>query len=198
MATIVSKRSAAFATGPRKRSKLNYDVAVLKKKMALRAPELKVMVVAREIAQLDNDALSQIVLTDAIIQGTGNGERIGERIKIMKIELTGNFMGSENADCLLVKCVSATAPQLADFSSAQGSQCNNAIARTIWRATRSTPGGPTNDSYTVSFGSSGLLVEYVDGTTATKRNPLNMCNINRSGNNSLLISWTARIWYYDC
>lgn len=87
---------------------------------ALRKPEMKMQDFNYVNATLADGALATIVELTAIAEGTGVNERIGNRIKIHRIEVRGT-LGAENVDAYIIQGHTTTAPVYANFYAYQGS-----------------------------------------------------------------------------
>jgi hypothetical protein len=155
-------------------------------------PEVKELLLPFNIAQVNNGAGSFTVATD-IVQGTAANNRLGNRVKLLSIEVTGKMdFGS-----LLLVCPknSFIAPSLANFSNGLVPFYDADQGWTVlaW--------SPDVNNQICDYGRlrkrfpNGMDVQW-DGVSACK-NHIYLCIINRTGVNLTNISGNIRLRYVD-
>lgn len=155
-------------------------------------PEVKELLLPFNIAQINAGAVSVTVATD-IVQGTAANNRLGNRVKLLSIEVTGKMdFGS-----LLLVCPknSFIAPSIANFSNGlipfyDADQGWTVLA---W--------SPDSQNIVCDYGArvkkfpNGMDVQW-DGVSACK-NHIYLCIINRTGVNLTTVSGNIRLRYVD-
>jgi hypothetical protein len=110
--------------GPRRvvRAKRPSRKTRLNRQLALRTPEIKDITLSRSIAQLDNGAITSSPIFETIVQGNAGNQRIGDRIRVLSIEISGRPMGEVNNSTFTFICpkLSSRTPLLGDFTPAVG------------------------------------------------------------------------------
>jgi hypothetical protein len=164
----------------------------LSRALALRKPEIKEYLAERVIPQLDNSTISTTLVTD-IIQGPGFSERIGDKIKVLSIEVWGH-VGAERVNWASLYCpknnsqVSST-----DFvGTAQGLIHSN----TAWELGKFHGYGETNCFIMKKSFPLGMDIHW-NNDGVVQRNPVYLTFGNRSGLNVTLIAATFRVRYVD-
>lgn len=156
-------------------------------------PEVKELLLPFNIAQINNLGFQAVLCTD-IVQGTSANNRLGNRVKLLSIEITAK---NEFASMLVVCPKNAfIAPTAANFSLSVAPFYD---ADQGWTLMSWQPDFP--NSTVVQYGAlkkkfpNGMDVQW-DGTSACK-NHIYLCFYNRSGSNAVNISGTIRLRYVD-
>jgi len=176
--------------------------ARLNRQLALRTPEVKDVTLNRTIAQLDNNSSSCLPIFETILQGAAGNQRIGDRIRVLSIEISGRAMGDVNNSVFQFVCpnISTRTPALSDFTSAVGNLYDLSRGWVVMYFLRDS--GSLNALQTMkkTF-AKGMLVTYDpdigESTQVVTKNEVYACNINRTGVNVTNISYSIRIRYVD-
>lgn len=170
--------------------------------LALRMPEIKDITLSRSIAQLDNGAITAAPLFENILQGAAGNQRVGDRIRILSVEISGRAMGDvNNATCTLVCPKIATrTPALADFTPVTGTLYDTTRGWSLMHFVRDSGSLNTLQTNRYTF-PKGMLVTYDpdigETTQVVIQNEVYVCQINRTGVNVTNISYSIRIRYVD-
>lgn len=156
-------------------------------------PEVKELLLPFNIAQINNLGFQAVLCTD-IVQGTAANNRLGNRVKLLSIEITAK---NEFASMIVVCPKNAfISPSAANFSLSVAPFYD---ADQGWTLMAWQPDFP--NSTVVNYGvmkknfPNGMDVQW-DGASACK-NHIYLCFYNRSGANAVNISGTIRLRYVD-
>lgn len=193
-----AKRERAMgAYWPSKRRKT--ELTKLKKKVQRLTPELKHYQGGFTLAQQNNGAFTVSGLMVNIQQGDAVNNRSGDKIRVYKIELSGQLKGNNSSmDVLVVKPKVANAnPAATDFTTPScGALYNPTKGRTLLTLQEMGTDTTTyNFKRKITFGSQGLIVNY-DGANMEK-NECFIIHQNNTGTNITGIDFSFRIWFTD-
>jgi len=190
--------------GPRRvvRAKRPSRKTRLNRQLALRTPEIKDVTLSRVIAQLDNGAITSAPIFEQIAQGTAGNQRVGDRIRVLSIEISGRPMGEVNNStfAFIRPKIATRTPVLTDFTPAVGTLYDTSRGWVVMHFVRDS--GSINALQTMkkTF-SKGMLVTYdpdiLEGPQVVTQNEVYATNINRTGVNVTAISYSIRIRYVD-
>lgn len=102
---------------PKAAAPLAKRVKTLEYKVAARTPETKMQILS--FSGTIADGAAQVLEFTAVAEGTGANERLGNKIRILRIETRGD-LGADNVDMYFIQCHTTTAPAYANFASYQG------------------------------------------------------------------------------
>lgn len=197
------KMKGKYSYAPRKRARTNTaTLMALKRQVAYSRPEMKIITYEYNYAtatggtDIADDVLQQISLCGGISEGTGVDERIGEKIRIWRVEVRG--VSDVGLDHYLLQKHSVTGPIEADFTDEPGAFILSAATNSKfseWKHYRSFNSTGALDAlkFVQSF-PTGLIVKY-NGTTIHS-NDLVFCSLNRFGS-AQGVSCNIRVWYTD-
>jgi len=190
--------------GPRRvvRAKRPSRKTRLNRQLALRTPEIKDITLSRSIAQLDNGGITSSPIFETIVQGNAGNQRVGDRIRVLSIEISGRPMGEVNNSTFTFICpkLSSRTPLLGDFTPAVGTLYDTSRGWVVMHFVRDS--GSINALQTMkkTF-PKGMLVTYdpdiLEGTQTVTQNEVYAVNVNRTGVNVTAISYSIRIRYVD-
>jgi len=176
--------------------------AKLSRALVLRTPEVKDITLNRTVAQLDNNSITSSPLFEQILQGAAGNQRVGDRIRVLSIEISGRAMGDvNNATCALICPKIATrTPVLTDFTNAVGTLYDTTRGWVVMHFVRDS--GSLNVLQRARYNfPKGMLVTYDPdiGETAqvVTQNEVYVTQINRTGVNVTNLSYSIRIRYVD-
>lgn len=158
-------------------------------------PEVKELLVPFTILQVDNNAVVNVLATP-INQGVAGNQRVGNRVKLLSIEVTGQF---EFGSMLLVCPKNSTEPPLiGQFSNGKVPFFD---ADRGWTVFGFSPGALAQTNTVMDYGQlvkrfpRGMNLEY-DANTPTK-NALFLSFVNRQGLNLTNVSGNIRLRFVD-
>lgn len=169
-------------------------------------PEVKeLLFTVNDNSNLLNQAILITNLTSGITQGVAGNQRIGNRIKLLSIEITGRACGNQRCDGYIV-CPknSFTAPTQANFSLSAGARYDADVGWTIMQFapfTGNMKGNAFNDWFPPGMlhykWTNGMEVQY-DAANSTK-NAVFMVIRNGTGLNlnAIDVSCTVRLRFVD-
>jgi len=201
----MSKRytTSPWDTRPFKRAKPNNNVNAkitrLQRKVNLVAPELKHYIGGRTLTTLTTGSVSTLDIGSLIVQGTNANERVGDRIKIMKIVIAGQIFGATTGamvDMKLVRTKGTSAPVYADYQSNIGSTLNPNVGWQLLDLGVDRSGLPVNSRKEYHW-KNGLTVEFDRTVDAAIKNCLWLAHVNNSGSTASSINFSYVIYYYD-
>lgn len=176
--------------------------AKLSRSLALRTPEVKDIILNRTIAQLDNNSITSAPLFEQILQGATGIQRVGDRIRVLSIEISGRAMGDvNNSTCALI-CpkISTRTPLITDFTNAVGTLYDTTRGWVVMHFVRDSGNLNILNTKRYTF-PKGMLVTYDpdvgETTQVVTQNEVYVSNINRTGVNVTNISYSIRIRYVD-
>jgi hypothetical protein len=161
-------------------------------------PEVKELILPISVAQVNNGTVS-VTLVTQITQGTGGNQRIGNRCKLLSIEMTGRLagLGADASALLVVPKNSILSPDLANFSDGVAPCYDADRGWTIMGFTPGSKGANTLIDYgdKVYTFTNGMHVQF-DGGNPVK-NAVFLCIVNRTGTNVTGISGNIRMRFTD-
>lgn len=178
-------------TRPYKRTK-SMTVPVSRRPLV---PEVKELLVPFNILQVNNNDVS-VNLATPINQGVAGNQRIGNRVKLLSIEITGKLdFGS-----VLLVCPKNTnsPPSIGQFSNGLVPFYDADVG---WTVMGFTPGALAQVNQIIDYGQMvkkfprGMNLEF-DAGTPTK-NALYLCFVNRTGVNLTNVSGNIRLRFVD-
>jgi len=190
--------------GPRRivRAKRPSRKARLNRQLALRMPEVKDVTLQRTIAQLDNNSISSAPIFETILQGAAGNQRIGDRIRVLSIEIAGRPMGDVNNSTFTFVCpkIATRTPLLADFTNSVGTLYDTSRGWVLMHFVRDSGNLNALQTMKKTF-PKGMLVTYDpdigETTQVVTQNEVYAVNVNRTGVNVTNISYAIRIRYVD-
>ena len=96
--------------------------AKLTRSLALAKPEVKDLVLSESTATLANGSISTKAILDEILPGVAQGQRVGLRIRVLSIQISGRPWGDTNNPLfsLIVPNEAQEPPSTADFGTTVG------------------------------------------------------------------------------
>lgn len=158
-------------------------------------PEVKELLIPFTVPQVDNNTVVNVLATP-INQGVAGNQRVGNRVKLLSIEVTGQLdFGS-----MLLVCPknSSEPPLISQFSNGKVPFFD---ADRGWTLMGFSPGALGNVNTIMDYGQlvkkfpRGMNLEY-DANIPTK-NALFLCFVNRTGVNITGISGNIRLRFVD-
>jgi len=167
---------------------------------SLRKPEVKDLVIAKNVAQLDNGNIDTAPIFDLITLGASGAQRIGDQIRVLSIEVAGRAMGEVNNASFVLVCPNEATrvPLLTDFADRPGNLMDLSHGWVLMHHIRDS--GSLNclqvEKYTFP---KGMIVKYDRRTDISRaiKNQVYSCTINTTGANVTAISYSIRIRYVD-
>lgn len=158
-------------------------------------PEMKVYHVTSTTA-VSTGAVGLVQLSD-ITQGDGVGQRVGNRIKIWRVEIRGEI--DAGASVLLLQCHTGATVSYGELDLSRGAGVSPQFLNskyTEWAFTNVTPHQTTYNPIRIIRKFRGMEVTYPDSTTTALRNRLTLVIQNVTGS-SINKSLSARVWFTD-
>jgi len=177
----------------------------LTRALALRKPEVKDVVLTRQISSLDATAegtVNRVGIFSPIVQGTLNSNRIGDKIRVLSIQVTGRVTGiNENTSFqLLCPNNSQRLPVITDFAQGLGNLYDLSNGWVLCNFVRDAA-GQTIMNYTHKF-PLGMVVHYDQPSEAfpagqVSKNEVYATNINTTTSDITGINYSIRIRFVD-
>lgn len=185
------KRTVTYDGPPR----LNKRLRRMETQIRRNRPEMKNKIFSSS-ANVAAGALTNQTLTN-IDQGDDIDERIGNNIRIWRIEVRGNL--AVGLDQLVVQQHTTTSPTYASFTTTQGAMIiasNTNSLFTEWHHYNTRVSSGEQFRYFVKF-PKGMVVHF-NGTAGTSgcRNEVALTTVNNTAG-TLGLSYNARVWYTD-
>jgi len=201
---MVLKRTYQAGYTPRKRRKVSRTT--LTRALALRKPEVKDIVLSRNLPQLDSLPGGNLVngsLFSNIVQGSGNTNRIGDKIRVLSIEISGYVAGTSSSCLATLVCPnnSQRAPQLSDFGDQVGNYYDLSYGWELYRFIRDPIMKTVEQGFKYTF-PLGMVVHYDQPTEdfpfgRVSKNEVWSTIINSTNNDVAGINYTIRIRFVD-
>lgn len=176
--------------------------ARVNRRLILNKPEIKDIVLNQTIAQLNNGDINATSIFNLILQGAGSSKRVGDKIRVLSITVSGRPFGDvNNASFHMVVPNRATvAPTTADFGSTVGGLYGDSNGWSLMHYMRDT--GARNVINVTKRFPLGMLVHYDQPSEAEPdgictKNAVWAAIVNRTGSNVTNISYSIRIRYTD-
>lgn len=187
-------------SGPAKRMKM----AKLQRRVILNKPEVKDIVLSYGLpAALAPNTIATNNIFNRIEPGTGQGNRIGNKIRVLSIEIAGRPFGLENnGDFYLIRPNDASdAPSLPDFGTTIGALYDLTQGWPIYHVTRDGANLSVVQPKRINF-PMGMVVTYappnIDNPSGyVNKNAVYAASLNRTGQNLIGVSYSIRVRFTD-
>lgn len=186
-------------SGPAKRIKM----AKLQRRIIMNKPEVKDIVLSYSQAQLANNALATNNIFNSITPGTGQGNRIANKIRVLSIEICGRPFGLENnGDFYLIRPNDASdAPSLPDFGTTVGAHYDLTQGWPLYHIIRDGANLSVVQVKRINF-PLGMVVTYappnIDNPNGyVNKNAVYTASLNRTGQNLTGLSYSIRVRFTD-
>lgn len=194
---------AQYAMQPAGVANITKRLKTVERKARFNTPELKVKTYTYNGSTVTGgtavtDGAASAIEITTVAQGTGVDDRIGDQIRIHKIEVRGIM--DPNLDFYIFKCSTTSLPAIANFGTQMGayvlaSEGNKFHEYIHYRNLYSF--GSTNGMKITKKFSNGLLVKYNAGTSGScVYNKLCYVVLNHSGA-ARNCNFSVRVWYTD-
>lgn len=188
-------------TPPTKRRKVNK--VSLTRALAVRKPEIKDVVLTRTIDEVFAGEINAAGIFSAIQQGSKGSQRIGDRIRVLSIEVCGNVFGTSGYPVFSVVCPNRAdrTPLREDFGSSVGALYDHSNGWNLMHYLRD-PQALNNLQKTVYKFPLGMVVHYDQPTEfepfpPASKNEVYMCHIADPSNDMAQIKYSVRIRFVD-
>jgi len=198
------KRSYQAGYGPRKRRKIARPT--LTRALAMRKPEVKDVVLSRNLPDLDSlpeGNISALPLFSNIVQGNGNTNRIGDKIRVLSIEIAGAVAGAASSSLCTLVCPNNAQrdPKITDFGSQIGNHYDLSHGWELYRFIRDAAGLTIEQGFKYTF-PLGMVVSYEPPSEEfpfgiTSKNEVYACHVNSTNTDINGINYTIRIRFVD-
>lgn len=188
------------------RAKRPYSKGSLKRQLALRTPEVKDVVLSRNVPTLDSltgGNLTQAALFSNIIQGTQNTNRIGDKIRVLSIEISGSVagIGGQSLATLICPNNAQRDPQLTDFGDQVGNYYDLSHGWELYRFIRDAASKTVEQGFKYTF-PMGMVVSYDPPSEAfpfgqVSKNEVYAVHVNTTNADISGINYTIRIRFVD-
>lgn len=187
---------------PSKRSKMLVK-PTLARSLALAKPEIKDLVLSESTAQVNNGTLTTKGILNEIVPGVGQGQRVGLRIRVLSIQISGRPWGDVNNPLfsLVVPNEAQDPPAITDFGTSVGGYYDTNKGWVMYHKMRDGANLQVEQDWIYKF-PLGMIVHY-DPPSETfpdgivNKNQIFACLNNRTGANATNISYSIRIRYTD-
>ena len=145
---------------------------------------------------LSDNAVLNVPVTN-ILEGTGGNERLGDKVRLIRVEVRGTM--DSKIDAHLLKCYSATLPSSANFTSGQGSFLLDSERDSRFQELTHYRSNYTVDQFTKFHIKRNLgFSAWFNGAAAStcQRNQVSVTLMNRSGA-ARNYDFSVRLWYSD-
>lgn len=187
--------------GPNKRRR--YSKNTINKALVLRKPEVKDVVFSRAIDLIDSGGINASGLFNGIVQGVKNSNRIGDRIRVLSIEVCGNVFGTSGFTTFSVVCPNRSdrVPEAADFGSQIGRLYDSSNGWNLMHYVRD-PGSLLALQKTTYRFPAGMVVHYDQPSEdepqgKCSKNEVYMCHLAPPMDDANDISYTVRVRFVD-
>lgn len=177
--------------------------AKLTRALALAKPEVKDLVLSESAAQVNNGTITTKAILDEITPGVGQGQRVGLRIRILSIQISGRPWGDVNNPLfnLVVPNEAQEPPASADYGTTVGGFYDTNKGWTMYHKMRDGANLQVEQDWTYKF-PLGMIVHYDPPSETFPDGRVNKNQIyavlnNRTGANATNISYSIRIRYTD-
>lgn len=175
----------------------------LTRSLALAKPEVKDIVLSETIAQVNNGVIVTKGILNDITPGVGQGQRVGLRIRVLSIQISGRPWGDVNncLFCLIVPNEAQEPPSAVDFGGAIGGYYDTNRGWVMYHKMRDGAAMQVEQDWTYTF-PMGMIVHYDPPSESSPEGLVNKNQIfavinNRTGANVTNISYSIRIRYTD-
>lgn len=198
---VLKRTYQAGYIGPNKRRR--YTKPSINKTLALRKPEVKDVVFSRSISSIDAGDINAAGLFNGITQGVKNSNRIGDRIRVLSIEVCGNVFGTSGFSTFSVVCPNRAdrVPEAADFGTQIGKLYDSSNGWNLMHYVRD-PGSLLALQKTSYRFPLGMVVHYDQPSEAepngfVSKNEVYMCHLAPPLDDANDISYTVRVRFVD-
>lgn len=185
-----TKRRSASRYGMRKRMRYSYR----RKRFSLVETKMKIFNLTGNVA----NASAGVVELTRIGEGTGNDERNGNKLNILRIDVRGKPV-NDNLDIYLIQAHTTTDPAYTDFSPHVGGHIFENRTNTRFTEWRYSNGRRfvENSGMRHSF-RLGYVAKYInDQTTGCVDNKLYLVVKNNTGADVLVTDFAVKVWFRD-
>lgn len=187
--------------GPNKRRR--YSKTTINKALTIRRPEVKDVVFSRSISLVDAGGISAAGLFNGITQGVKNSNRIGDRIRVLSIEVAGNVFGISGFSTFSVVCPNRAdrVPDVADFGTQSGRLYDSSNGWNLMHYVRD-PAALSALQKTVYRFPLGMVVHYDQPSESepngnVSKNEVYFCHLPAPLDDAESISYTVRVRFVD-
>lgn len=174
------------------------------RQLALRKPEVKDIVLVRSIQTQNNTTVNAEGLFKAIPHGTLGGQRLGDQIRVLSIEISGRVYGVGGIDSTfsVIRPNDATrTPLLTDFSSAIGGLYDLSRGWVLHHSFRDAQTNNVLQPTVINF-PLGMVVKYdppteIEPNALPNKNEVFLCHVNNTGAVVNNISYSVRVRFVD-
>jgi len=181
---------------PTKRSR-SYKVAT--RALVLNKPEVKDIVINQPTKQVDNNDIFSNNILNLIEQGVSGSNRIGDKIRVLSIEVTGRLTGDAASGTVIMHVPNQAqrVPLLTDFSTSVGTLMDLSHGWVLGTFTRD-PLQKQIGKLIYKF-PKGMVVHYDRNTESSTviKNAVLLTHPNTTGSNLTNINYSVRIRYTD-
>lgn len=177
--------------------------AKLTRSLVLAKPEVKDIVFNRVINLVDAGQISAAGIFGGITQGVLNSNRIGDRIRVLSVEVCGNVFGSNGSLTFSAVCPNRAdrEPERADFGGTVGALYDHSNGWELMHFIRDPASLATLQKTTYKF-PLGMVVHYdqpseLEPNGQVSKNEVYFCHIPDPSNDGLDIKYTVRIRFVD-
>lgn len=188
--------------GPAKRMRMA-NTSTLTKRAILNKPEVKDLVISLATLSQVNNSIETTPIFNFITPGVGQGNRVGTRIRVLSIEVSGRPFGDVNNGTFELVCPNDAndAPDLIDFGSAVGGYYDTTNGWSMLHCIRDGANLQVLQSWRKTF-PLGMLVSYsppneINPEGIVNKNQVYACVVNRTGVSLTNISYSIRIRFTD-
>lgn len=186
---------------PAKRAKITKPK--LYRNLALAKPEIKDIVFSRTVDLVDAGGINPGKIFSNIVQGVKSSNRIGDRIRVLSIEVCGNVFGSGGIPTFSVVCPNRAdrPPQREDFGGTVGALYDTSNGWNLMHFVRDTAVFTQLQRTTYKF-PLGMIVHYDQPSEAEplgvcSKNEIYFCHIPDPNNDVNSIKYTVRVRFTD-
>lgn len=186
---------------PSKRRRMSKPKLV--RSLALAKPEIKDVVLTRTIDEIFAGEINCAGLFGAISQGVSGSTRIGDRIRVLSIEVCGNVFGTSGYTTFSVVCPNRAdrVPIRADFGASVGALYDHSNGWNLMHYLRDPSNFDVLQRTTYKF-PLGMVVHYDQPNEDeplgnVSKNEVYLCHIPDPSNDAAQIKYNVRIRFVD-
>lgn len=177
--------------------------AKLTRQLAIASPEVKDLVLSFSTAQVNNATVVTTAILNQIEPGVGQGQRVGLRIRLLSLQLSGRPFGDVN-NCLFSIVVPNEAkepPSAADYGTSVGGYYDTNKGWSMYHKMRDGANLQVEQDWIYKF-PVGMIVHYdppseLEPSGAVNKNQVYTVLNNRTGVNVTNVSYSIRLRYVD-
>lgn len=177
--------------------------AKLTRQLAIASPEVKDIVLSFSAAQINNGAIATTAILNLITPGVGQGQRVGLRIRLLSLQLSGRPFGDVNNMTfqLVVPNEAQDPPAQTDFGSQIGGYYDTNKGWCMYHKMRDGANLQVEQDWTYKF-PVGMLVHYdppseLSPDGLVNKNQIYAVQNNRTGANVTNCNYCIRLRYVD-